>query len=176
MPILQGWGCYPNKRECSGDEDDCVEGLAPACDCRVLYGCSGPVCENNGTEAQWWWAVTGIVIVGMGVVTFVQLSRLLIKALQAKKLDRRDATSQCLVCCTTGEFFGIVYWFDIMWRRPFTCALGTTETVNLFTLIIPTGMFALFAMLSCITLTLMWYDETRHSNCVHRDHGDMKLY
>ena len=133
-------------------------------DCNVYYGCSGPVCENNNTEAQWWWALSGLLIVGVGVVTFAQLSLLLIKTIQANKLDRRDATSQCLVCCMVGEFFSIIHWIDIMWRRPFTCTLGTTEIVDLFTQVIAAACLAMFGMLSCIALVLMWYDESQSLN------------
>ena len=115
------------------------------------------MCESNDTEAQWWWAFAGFLVVGVGVVTFAELSRLLIKTVHANKLHRRDATSQCLVCCALSEFFGIVLWFDIMWRRPFTCALGTTAIVNMFTNFTAAACFAMFAILSCITLTLMWY-------------------
>ena len=31
----QGWACYPNKRECTDEGDDCVLGLAPACTHRL---------------------------------------------------------------------------------------------------------------------------------------------
>ena len=140
---------------------DSIPGDIDPGDCNIFLGCSGPVCENNQTEAQWWWALTGFLVVGMCVVTCAKLFRLLIKTFQAGKLDRRDSTSQCLVCCTVGECVGAIYWFDLMWRRPFTCALGTTEIAQLFAEIIPAACLAMFAILATIALILMWCDELR---------------
>ena len=113
---IHNYDCYGESRHGEDAGFDENEGL---CDCSVFYGCNGASCDENNSAMTAWWIATGLVVVSVGIVTFLKAARLLYLMMRAGKLGR-GATSQCLVYSVIGEFFGCIYWFEIMLRRPLT--------------------------------------------------------
>ena len=152
--------CPKHQWECYGENhfgDQGFEENEGMCDCTIFYGCAGASCEENNSLMTWWWIFAGTALLGIGLITFLRLARLLVLMIRAGKLSR-GATSQCLVYCTFGELFGMIYWFDITLRRPLTCADGIDNGWWYFSGIVCSAAFAMFAILACITIALMWID------------------
>ena len=102
------------------------------------------------------WALAGFITLATTVPTFIQSAGLLIQMIKAKKLSR-GATSLCLIFTTLALFSGSLYYFEIAWRRPFTCSSGV-DTVQRYLLeLLPSGFLAMSTCVCIILTALMWF-------------------